>query len=258
MSKPIQDGGELHESEEGDGEFVIAGCHAAEAFESGEEIFDPVAATVVAAMEGHGLAAAAQPSNADPRLLPVKLRPEATRIEAFVANDAFTAKRGPQRLNGFEVMAIARGQAQRHSPSVGVHDGRQLGVDPALTATNRLLDLAPARIGAMVMHLDVRTIDVSQLTARSARQPRQQLGPQSTRTPSPPAGVDRAPRPELAWYIAPRTARSQYIPDGRDHESIILPRSAATVPICQRRLLRPLTLIFLAEPTAAPAAPSVM
>ena len=62
---------------DGDGEFVVASGHAAEAFETGEELFDPVVATtVVAAVEGHGLAATTQPSDADPSALPVQLRPK--------------------------------------------------------------------------------------------------------------------------------------------------------------------------------------
>ena len=258
MSKPIQDGGELDEAEVSLGEFVVARSHATEAFDSGEEVFDPVAPTVVSAMERHGLAAAAQPSNANPSPLPVQLDPKVTRIETFVANDALASKRGHQGLDGFEIVAVARGQAQGHRPAVSIHDRRQLGVDPALAPANRLQGLAAARIGAMVMHLDVRTIHVAELSTRAPRQCGQHPDPQPTRTPPPPTGIDRTPRSELFGHIAPRTSRAQDIPDRRDHEPVILRGAAATVPIGPRRVSRPLTLIFLAEPTAAPATPSVL
>src|SRR5882672_1538497 len=176
MSKPIQDGGELDKAKEGDGEFVVACGHPPEAFESGEEVFDPMAAAVVAAMEGHGLAAAAQPSNANPRALTVQLGAKVAGIKTFVSDHALAPQRRHQRLNGFEVMPVARSQAKRHGPPVSIDDGRQLGVDAALTAANRLLDLAPAGIGAVVMYFDVRTIHVPEFTARSARQRGQQLG----------------------------------------------------------------------------------
>ena len=74
MREPIQGGGKLHEGEKCEGQFVVAGSQAAESFESCEVAFDSEA-QAVAALEGHELAPAAQPSNSNLCLLPVQLRP---------------------------------------------------------------------------------------------------------------------------------------------------------------------------------------
>ena len=76
MSEPIEHGGKLSEAEERRSEIFIARADAAVAFDAADEIFDPVAALVVAAMEGYWPAAVALGRDADAGALPTPSRAE--------------------------------------------------------------------------------------------------------------------------------------------------------------------------------------
>src|SRR5258707_15399615 len=85
MSEPIQHSRELNEGEKGVREFIVTSGDAAKAFDAAEEIFDAMAATVVAAMERRWLASTTARGGAQARPLAAPEGAEAVRIEAFVA-----------------------------------------------------------------------------------------------------------------------------------------------------------------------------
>jgi len=258
MSEPIEDCGEVNEAEEGFGEFVVAGGDAALDFDPPEEVFDLMAAAIVTAMKAGRLESAPLGWDAAAAALAAEAGAKDIGIEAFVSDDPAAPRASQHGLDGMLVMLLPRSETQRHRPATSIDDCGQFGVQPTFGAAHRLGRLPAAGIGAMLMELDMRAIQVPQLPLCATGEQGQQLRPQPARTPAPPARVNRTPRSEQRRHVAPRAACAQHIPNRCNHEPVVLPWSSASVPICQSRLLRPLTLIFLAEPKGTPATLAAM
>ena len=80
------------------------------------------------------------------------------------------------------VVLRSGGEAERDCSSVAIHQRGELGVEPALGPAHRLRALSARRIRSVLMQLDVRAIQMVQLTGRSFCQAGQDQVPQSLRT----------------------------------------------------------------------------
>ena len=126
-----------------------------------------MAPPVVAAMEGHWPKARALRGNTDSRTLSAQARPKRIGVEAFVCNGATVAQAGQERLDSIKIVTLALGQAERDRSTTSLDDCRKLGIDSTLSVTDRLGSLAAAWIRTVLMHFDVRAIDMPQLTCGS-------------------------------------------------------------------------------------------
>jgi hypothetical protein len=128
--------------------------------DSAKEVFDHMAPTVVAAVKGYWPKARALRGNTDSCTLPAKARPKRIGVETFVCNGATVSQAGQERLDSIKIMTLALCQAERDRSTTSLNDCRKLGVDPTLSATDRLGSLASAWICTVLMHFDVRAIDM--------------------------------------------------------------------------------------------------
>ena len=138
MSEPVEDRGELDEAEKRGREFFVTGADASITFEAAEEVFDFVPVAVVAAMVGDGVTARAFRRNTKAGALTSQSDAKGVGIEAFVADGAMAAQGAEQRIDRVQVVALAGGQTKRDGSPTTLNDGRELGVDATLGATNRL------------------------------------------------------------------------------------------------------------------------
>ncbi len=255
MSEPIQDGREVNEAEEGFCQFVVTGGDAAVDFDPAEEVFDLMAAPVVTAMEAGRLPATALGWDTAPGALGVEAGPEDIGIEALVRHDPATPRTGQHRADRVLVVLWPGSETERHRPAARVDEGREFGVQSALGTAHRLGRLTARRIGAMLMELDVRAIQVPQFAFGVLGQHGEHPGEQAIGTPAPVARIDRGPRSVTLGQIPPRQAGAQHEKDGAEHQPVIL-RWAASSPSsgtsCNSRFATAIRSIFLAAPTAAP------
>jgi hypothetical protein len=121
-------------------------------------------------------------------------------------------------------VALAFGQPERDCPPASVSDCGQLGIDAALGATDRLGGLTAARVRSVLIQLDVRTMDIPELTRGSCRHKRQDPREKFISTPSTKPGVHRAPGSKLPWQVAPRDTRAQDKENRRNHEPVVFRR----------------------------------
>ena len=254
MSEPVKDGGELDEPEKTNGEFVVAGGDSPVAFDSAKEIFDSMAASVITEVEGMTPSAPSLGTDTSTSAVLLQNAVKGIRVETSISHDLESLQVGQKRANRLEVVALAGGKAQADRSSMGVDHCRQLRIHTAFGAAHRLGGLPTGGIRTVLMKFDMGTIKVPQSPGGLLGEHGEQLRPKSDGAPTSPARVDRTPGAELCGHVPPRTARAQYIPDRRDHQPIILWRAATEAPISRVRLSRPITLIFLAEATMAPAA----
>ena len=94
MSEPIEDGGEVNEADEGFGEFVVTGGDAALDFDAAEEVFDLMAAAVVAAMKSDRLTASAFGWNAATGPLLAQFLAKDISVESLVGDNPVSAGTG--------------------------------------------------------------------------------------------------------------------------------------------------------------------
>lgn len=254
MSEPIQGGREQHEGEESGGEFIVAGGNALESLNAPKEIFDVVAMPVITAMEAGGLPPAFLGGIQHGECC-AQLGAESIGVEALVGHDAVMAQTPPQWSHGEQVVLRAGGQGDRNRPTRLIRDGGELGIQAAFGPPDRLRQLAARRIGSVLMQLDVRAIQVPQPAFGAPSQSGQQTVPQATRRPASPARVDRTPRAVLTGTSRHgQPVRSTY------PIAVTMTRSSGegrppTMPLCPRRILRRLRLIFLAASAAAAPTP---
>src|SRR5258708_28212780 len=114
MSEPNQQSSELNEGEKGVREVIVTSGDAAKAFDAAEEIFDAMAATVVAAMERRWLASPTARGDAQARPLATQEGAKDVRIETFVADPALSPPGPHPRPNPLEIPPPAPRHAQRH------------------------------------------------------------------------------------------------------------------------------------------------
>ena len=225
MSEPIEHCRELNEAEERRGELFVASADATVAFDAAEEVFDLMAAPVVAAVEGNGPAARAFPWDADARALPTQPRAKRIGIEALVRHRAVTTQARQQGFDRIQIMALSGGEAERHGASTGVDDGRQLRIDATFGATDRLRGLSAARIRAVLMQLDMRAVEVPQLALGGRRHESEKPTEKTGCAPAPEPRIDRTPRTKVRRQVTPGNTGAQNIEHRADHEPVVLGRS---------------------------------
>lgn len=169
MSEPIKDGGELIEGEISQRDFLVTSADPAVALDATKEVFDAVTPAVVATMASHGPAARALRGNAHACGLPVKSGAKRISIESFVGHGVAPAQTRQEGLDGIKIVALASDQPKRQGRPAALYHRRQVGVDAALGAPNRLHGLPAARIGDVLMQLHMRAVDVAKLAFRVSR-----------------------------------------------------------------------------------------
>lgn len=230
MSEPIEGGSEKDEAEESEGEFFVASADAAMTFDPAEEVFDLVAVAIIPAMESDGAAARTFGRNANSRALPAEPRAKGVGVEAFVADSTSTTQAGKQWLDRVQIVTLTFRQAQRDGPTAALDDGCELGVDATFGPPNGLARLATAGVGAILVQLDMRTVDIAQFTLCPLRDALQQASEQSRGTPASKARVHRAPRTKGRGQVPPRYSRAQHEEHPREHEPIVLGRPPSQPP----------------------------
>ena len=128
MREPIDVGGKVDEAEEGHGEFVVAGRDATVGFDAAEEVFDLVAAPVIAAMETVRLPAVPFRRDAAPAALPPQPLAEFIGVETFIGDDPRATRAPKQRHDGVLVILRTGREADGDRSPVGVHHRRQPGI----------------------------------------------------------------------------------------------------------------------------------
>src|SRR5258708_36698650 len=108
MSEPNQQSSELNEGEKGVREVIVTSGDAAKAFDAAEEIFDAMAATVVAAMERRWLASTTARGDAQARPLPTQEGAKGVRIEAFFARPGPLPPGPCPRQKPLEIVPLCR------------------------------------------------------------------------------------------------------------------------------------------------------
>ena len=197
MDEPINDCRKLNEGEKRNSEFLVSGAEAPVAFETAEEVFDFVAPPVVAAVKGHWPPARAFRRDTDARTLPAQARPKRVGVETFIGDGTVVAQARQKRLDRVQIVTLPFGQAERHSSPTTVDNCSKLSIDSTLSSTDRLSSLTAAWIRAVLMQLDVRAIDMPQLTCGSLCDNREHPGEEPLSTPATKPRVDRVPRAKL-------------------------------------------------------------
>lgn len=257
MIEPIEDGRKENEAKKGGGELLVASGDAAMAFDAREEVFNRMTVAVKPPIIVVGRVSARSWRNAYERAAGRQVAAKTGGIEAAVGQDPAAAQVLLQRCAGKQVMLRTSRQAESNGPANSVHDGGQLRGKSSLGLALGLIGLTSHRIGTVAMHFDVRTVDAANPAPHLPSQLGVEPSPQARCAPPAKARVYRTPRTERRRQVSPRQPGAHDIPDRRDHEPVVFARSTTSAPFCQRTLLRLLTLIFLAEPTAAPAVRNV-
>lgn len=136
MNEPIDHRSEMDEGEKGGREFFVAGGDAAHGFDAAKEVFDVMTVAIVSAVEAGG-----QPATAFRRN----------------ANSECT---GRATVSAAEVVGVKALVRHGKGATVPIHDGRQLGVQPALGPSHRLGRLATRGVGPMLMQFDLRAVQM--------------------------------------------------------------------------------------------------
>jgi hypothetical protein len=89
------------------------------------------------------------------------------------------AQAGQERLDRVKIVTLALSQAERHGSPTSLNDRGKLRIDTTFSASNRLGSLAAARVRTVLVQLDVRAIDMPQLTCGSRCDQRQHPGEQT-------------------------------------------------------------------------------
>lgn len=229
-SEPVEHRRDLNKGEKSRCELVVASADAPMAFDTAEEVFDAVSLAIVAAVESDGSAAVPLRRDAESSTLPTESCAERISIEALVGNRLAVPQGGQQWFNRVQIVPLSRGDSQGDGATPRVNNRGELGVNASLGATDRLLRLAPGGVGAVLVQLDVRAIDVTELAISVLRDQLQHPGEQIRATPAPKPSVDRTPRSERRRQIPPGHARAQNVEDATDNRAVILRRSSSPRP----------------------------
>ena len=149
-------------------------------------------------------------------------------------------------------MAAIQAYSEGASPAID-HCG-ELGVESTFGSAHRLGRLSPSRVGAMLMKLDVRAVEVPQSSDGFAAKLRKNAREQAFAAPKPEPTVNGLPFAVALRQVSPRTAGAQHEKDAAQNQSVILPRSSSpsSGTSCSSRAARTIRSIFLAAPNAAP------
>lgn len=123
MSEPIKNCRKINEAEEGLGQFVVAGGDTPVDFDPAKEVFDLMAAPVVAAMVAGRLPASALGRDATTGTLGVEVGAEDIGIEALVRHDSTVTGTRQHRHDRVLVMLWSRSEAERHRTTSRVDHG---------------------------------------------------------------------------------------------------------------------------------------
>lgn len=253
MSEPIQRCGEVNETQKRFGEFVVASGDSAMSFDAAEEVFHLPAVAVVAAMEANRVTTSALGRNTRAGALAAQPRAKVIRIESPVCHQAVPAGRPQHRESGEEIVALTAVQAYGEGPTPRIDDCGELCIEPTFGSAHRLGCLSTPRIGAMLMELDVRTVEVSQGSDCVAAKLNEDAGEQALAAPQPEPAVDGLPLAVSFGKISPRTAGTQHEKNAAKNQAVILSRSSApsSGTFCNSPAARAIRSIFLAAPSAA-------
>lgn len=230
--KPIEHSSEVNEAEKGDGQLFIAGAYAAECFDALEEVFDVMSLAVEATVKGEGMATTGLCRDADADPERIKFLREGTSVEAFVSDEPSTSQGWEQRFNGELIMTLSTVQDAGYQATAQIDGSGQFAVQSSFGFAYGLSGLAATRVGSVLMHFDVRTIDESQRATRLAREATQDLGPQPDCDPPTPSRVDRIPRPISLGQIPPWRSGTHDPADRRDHQLVIFTRPTPHTLAC--------------------------
>ena len=207
-----ESGDEVEGGEEGFGEFVVAGGHAAKLFELIEEVLDAVAAAVACLVVSWFLAARTHRWNH--RLDPIAREAfaNAVGIVAFVERGKFQHVVGVEAfVKGLKlptIMRLARGQVERDRRGGGGDKGRLAKLARVFVERGRA-DFggeAPARAAQSLVAAVFFSAHRGRIHEHAARVG-EGLGleifpeplPDAARLPPPEAHVDRVPGAEVGW-----------------------------------------------------------
>jgi len=224
MSEPIEHCSELNDGEKRRGELLVSGADAPIAFNAAAEVFDLVAAPAVAAVASNRPPAVLSRRDANAGPLAAQARAERIGIAAFVRDGAMSTQTGQQGLDRMQIVPSARGQAERHGAAASIDNGRKLCVNPAFGAADGLGGLSTSWIRAVLVQLDMRTVDVPQFARGGREAEGEHPSEKPLRAPAPETGVDRNPRTKVGWQIPPRNPNAQNVEDRTGHEPVILRR----------------------------------
>ena len=225
-SEPVEHDRQLNEAEESAGELLIASADAPVAFDATEEVLHLVTTTVVPPMKRDPYPPASFWRDAAGGALAAQPGAEGVRIKSLIRHHPLASQARQQGFHGVEIVARTGRQRQAHRAATAVNCRRELGVEATLGAADRLLLLAATGIAPVLVQLDVRAVEVTQLPAGTPGDEPHQPGKEAGLTPAPEAGVNRVPRAKALRQVAPRDPGAQHEEHPRDHEPVVLRRPA--------------------------------
>ena len=149
MSSIEPDGccGKVNTGQEASRGLVVAGCNGPKLLELGKEVLDEVAGLVEVFVKGaRGLAGFSRRD--DDRLAGFgqRLQHALVGIERLVGDERLGLKRGQQGIGSSQIVLLTAGEMKADRIAERIHQGVDLGGQPALAAPDRLV--RPSFLGA--------------------------------------------------------------------------------------------------------------
>ena len=145
--EPDERGGEVNAGQEASGGLVVASGNGPELLELGKEVLDQMPGLVEVCVKGARCRAGFTRGD-DRRLTGFGQRREhaLVRIERLVGNERLGLQRGQQRIRSGQVVLLTTGEMKASWIAECIHQGVDLGGQPALAAPDRLV--RPSFLGA--------------------------------------------------------------------------------------------------------------
>ena len=152
--------------------------------------------------------------------------PQLVAVVAFVSDHALAVRRG-DRFGDLKVRSWSCIDSQLQCSPTTIHQGGELGIEPSLGATNGLQTLASGGVGGVLVQLDIRGVQMPELTFGGRSQPIENRLPKPAVIPPTPPGVNALPGTEDLGQIAPGAADAHSV-DHRLHHAPMAPRRSTT------------------------------
>jgi hypothetical protein len=207
-------------------EFVITGGDRTEPLHPLEEVLHPVTEAVSATVEWDASAPRGPWCYTCLSPSPCEMGTQLVAVVTLVRDHPLSGGRG----DGFgdsEIRALPRIQPYLERTATAVYQRGELGVKSSLGTPNGLKKLASGGICSVLVQLDVRGIQVPELSFGARFQPAKYGVPKAEVIPATPSGVDSFPGAENLRQVSPRAAGASPEDHRLDHTPMT-PRRTTT------------------------------
>jgi hypothetical protein len=157
LSEPVDDGGEVNESQEVEVQFFIPCADPAKPFDSLEEVFNVMALAIGIGIVRPRVGSIAPGRDARRAAAIINAAADVIAIKPSISNHAFTGQKD-DFLRRNCVASLPGCQSGLKDLPSAVHGYDELGVQSAFCAPKCLQMLAPGRVGCILVDLDMGRI----------------------------------------------------------------------------------------------------